>query len=281
MSTYALPEMTLPEPVKSDTVLLVASGDLRESANQNCWPAQQKMEEEVIAAFAKEGVTVQRAHPYDPERKHGFISSQRMGMEVFKNIHPGCAAHRRRGRLAVQPPRAGRAARPSRADPDRRQLVRRVAGPGGYAEPEWPLTKAGVAYSSIWSEDFTDEFFLQAASGSGSKTGRIDHDTSHVRDLNPAAAARAGSRTGPSAGRAAARRKGDHGHLRRGLHGHVQRHHRRRAAESDGHLQGAAQPVGAGRRDAAGHRRGGPGGPPLARRRGHAVHHRSRTRPPT
>jgi hypothetical protein len=88
MSSYTLPEMTLPEPVKSGTALLIASGDLRESANQNCWPAQQKMEEQVIAAFAKEGVTVRRAHPYDPERKHGFISSQRMGMEVFKNIPP-------------------------------------------------------------------------------------------------------------------------------------------------------------------------------------------------
>ena len=27
-----------------------------------------------------------RAHPYDPLQKHGFISSQRMGMDVFQSI---------------------------------------------------------------------------------------------------------------------------------------------------------------------------------------------------
>jgi len=41
-----------------------------------------------MAAFAREGVTVRRAHPYDPELKHGFIWNQRMGMDVFQNIHP-------------------------------------------------------------------------------------------------------------------------------------------------------------------------------------------------
>ena len=44
------------------------------------------MESAVIAAFANEGITVKRGHAYDPQEKHGFISSQRMGMEVFKNI---------------------------------------------------------------------------------------------------------------------------------------------------------------------------------------------------
>ena len=38
-----------------DEAILVASGDLRLSANQMCWPAQEAMEKAVIAAFAKEG----------------------------------------------------------------------------------------------------------------------------------------------------------------------------------------------------------------------------------
>jgi hypothetical protein len=44
------------------------------------------------------------------------------------------------------------------------------------------LTKMGVNYSSIWSEDFTDEFFLKAIR-EWIKTGEITHDASHVRDL--------------------------------------------------------------------------------------------------
>jgi hypothetical protein len=65
---------------------LVASGDLRLSANQTCWPAQEAMEKQVIAAFEHEGLPVVRAHPYDPIQQHGFISSQRMGMDVFQSI---------------------------------------------------------------------------------------------------------------------------------------------------------------------------------------------------
>jgi hypothetical protein len=65
---------------------LVASGDLRLSANQICWPAQEAMERQVFAAFEREGLPVVRAHPYDPEQRHGFISSQRMGMGVFQSI---------------------------------------------------------------------------------------------------------------------------------------------------------------------------------------------------
>ena len=37
-------------------------------------------------AFARHGVRVRRAHPVDASRGHGFISSQRMGMDVFAGI---------------------------------------------------------------------------------------------------------------------------------------------------------------------------------------------------
>jgi hypothetical protein len=45
------------------------------------------------------------------------------------------------------------------------------------------LTKAGVPYSTIWSEDFTDDFFLNGIR-QWIREGKITHDTSHVRDLN-------------------------------------------------------------------------------------------------
>ena len=44
------------------------------------------MERDVTAAFAELGWNVQRANPVDPATGHGFISSQRMGIEVFKDI---------------------------------------------------------------------------------------------------------------------------------------------------------------------------------------------------
>jgi len=74
--------------VAANEVLLVANGDLRKSANEVCWPAQSNLEEMLKAAFAEEGLVLRRAHAYDVERKHGFISSQRMGMDVFTHIDP-------------------------------------------------------------------------------------------------------------------------------------------------------------------------------------------------
>ena len=88
MTNYHLPEIVAASPVETGYAILVASGDMRLSANQMCWTAQEDMEQRLIAAFAAEGITIRRGHPYDPVEKHGFISSQRMGMEVFKTIHP-------------------------------------------------------------------------------------------------------------------------------------------------------------------------------------------------
>ena len=67
-------------------VYLVASGDLRSSANQTCQAAQAKMEQDLTAAIEKEGYKVQRAHPFDKAKGHGFIDSQKYGLEVFRKI---------------------------------------------------------------------------------------------------------------------------------------------------------------------------------------------------
>lgn len=62
-------------PRSSKTILLVANGDLRLSANQVCWPAQAAMEKQLAAAVAAKGFKLVRAHAYKPAQKHGFISS--------------------------------------------------------------------------------------------------------------------------------------------------------------------------------------------------------------
>ncbi len=119
------------------TVYLAASGDLRLSANQTCEAAQAELEKKIVAACQREGVKVKRAHPYDPAKKHGFIDSQKIGLEVFREHPPGRAADGGRGGLAVQPPRAARPARPHRGPIlTVGQLERRVARPGRHAQPE-------------------------------------------------------------------------------------------------------------------------------------------------
>ena len=45
------------------------------------------------------------------------------------------------------------------------------------------LTKAGIEYSTIWSEDFTDEFFTSGLK-SWLETGKIEHETAHVKTFD-------------------------------------------------------------------------------------------------
>src|SRR2546423_420475 len=89
MSDYTIPQVRKAPKVKKKQVLLIANGDLRPSANQKCWPEQANMEEALVKAVAAEGYEILRAHPYKHDQEHGFIQSQKEGMEVFRNIDPG------------------------------------------------------------------------------------------------------------------------------------------------------------------------------------------------
>ena len=87
-----------------DTIYLVASGDLRLSANQNCEAAQAEMEKQLVAAIKREGGKVKRAHPYDPVKKHGFIDSQKDGTGSVQQDSQGCARRswpKRSGSIAI------------------------------------------------------------------------------------------------------------------------------------------------------------------------------------
>ena len=67
-------------------ITLIASGDLRLDANQKCWPAQKKVEELVTAAIERNEFRTARGHAYDPVKQHGFIDSQKYGMQVFRDL---------------------------------------------------------------------------------------------------------------------------------------------------------------------------------------------------
>jgi hypothetical protein len=82
-TTYQMPTISKVSAAGKKDVLLVANGDLRLSANQNCWAAQQEMEAELAKAVTACGHKLVRAHRYKKDEQHGFIGSQREGMEVF------------------------------------------------------------------------------------------------------------------------------------------------------------------------------------------------------
>ncbi len=184
----------------SPTVILIASGDLRLSANQKCQPAQLEMEARIASAFKKVGATIKRGHPTN-RNGHGFIDSQKYGMEVFKTIPPDAplvvaeavwqySHHILPGLITHQGP------------------ILTLANWSG----QWPglvgmlnlngsLTKAGVKYATLWSDDFTDEKFLKGLRGWLAKgPAGVKHDLSHVtpfakaKPTLPAAAMKTGEK---------------------------------------------------------------------------------------
>lgn len=179
------------------TVYLVASGDLRLSANQNCWLTQEAMEKQIIGAVEREGWKVQRGHQYDPLLKHGFLDSQIRGIEVFRTIPPEAP-------LIVAEAVWQYTHHVLPGLTTHRGPILTVANWSG----QWPglvgllnlngsLTKASVKYSTLWSENFDDEFFIQGLR-KWLKTGKVAHDASHVRafaDVKvPASAAKIGAK---------------------------------------------------------------------------------------
>lgn len=169
-------------PCESDAIMLVRSGDLRQHRNRTTWPAQVRLEDRLEEAFAAVGADLCRAVPYDPDLGHGYIWSQRMGMDVFQEVDPhaplvvAIAAWQYSHHLL-----AGLR--------DHRGPILTVANWSG----EWPglvgllnlnacLTKMGVPYSTIWSERFRDDFFLEGLR-QWLHEGRIAHDTSHVQPV--------------------------------------------------------------------------------------------------
>jgi L-fucose isomerase, C-terminal domain len=169
--------------IKKKQIQLIASGDLRLSANQVCWPAQSAMEQALGAALENEGYSIVRAHAYDSKLKHGFIASQRQGMDVFRTIDPNAPlivaeavwqySHHVLAGLTTH-----------------RGPILTVANWSG----QWPglvgmlnlngsLTKAGVAYSTLWSENFTDDMFLGKLR-EWLKIGKVTHALDHVHPLS-------------------------------------------------------------------------------------------------
>ncbi len=182
--SYSKPEVTEPKSLSEKEIVLVSSGDLRHSANREGWSAQREMEQKIRTVFENEGYHVIRGHPVDPVLGHGFIWNQRMGMDVFKEIP-------RDARIVVAEAVWQYSHHVLAGLRDHRGPILTLANWSG----QWPglvgmlnlnacLTKMGVDYSTIWSENFDDPFFLKGIR-EWLEEGKITHDTSHVRPLDP------------------------------------------------------------------------------------------------
>ena len=161
-------------------IIMIANGDLRLSANQQCEAAQAEMEKQIVAAIEREGRAVKRGHAYDPVKKHGFIDSQKYGMEVFRSIPAEAplivaeavwqySHHVLHGLITHKGPILTMA-----------NWSGTWPGLVGMLNLNGSLTKAGVEYSTLWTEDFADETFVRKLR-QWLETGTISHDTSHVR----------------------------------------------------------------------------------------------------
>lgn len=181
--------------LKPQQAYLIANGDLRLAANQKCWAEQSKMEATLTDAFRKEGWKLLRAHAYDSKLKHGFIDSQKRGLEVFRDLDPTAplvvaesvwqySQHILPGLYTHRGP------------------ILTVANWSG----TWPglvgmlnlngsLTKMGVNYSTLWSEDFKDAFFRDGLR-EWLSSGVVRHNQAHVHPLDLVKLPAADDRTG-------------------------------------------------------------------------------------
>ncbi len=182
MTSYAMPQLVEPPAAEPGVVYTVASGDLRAGANVTCWPTQKKLEADFADAVQALGWSVRRGHPFDAEKGHGFIDSQRAGIEVFKTLpvdaplvvvegvwqyshHLLAGLRSHRGPILVVANWSGE-----------------FPGLVGLLNLTGSLTKAEIAHSALWSEDFTDEWARQGLR-TWLETGELTHDTGHVREL--------------------------------------------------------------------------------------------------
>jgi hypothetical protein len=176
---YSIPRPSRPARAGKKQILLIANGDLRLSANQVCWPAQAAMEEALTQAVRSCGFELGRAHPYKDDQKHGFIGSQKEGVEVFRTIDPAAP-------LIVAEAVWQYSHHVLHGLVNHRGPILTVANWSG----QWPglvgmlnlngsLTKAGVKFSTLWSEDFSDPAFVEKLKTWLVK-GKVKHRLDHV-----------------------------------------------------------------------------------------------------
>lgn len=182
-----------PEKLKLGTksIVLVANGDRRRTANTACQNAQLECERQLRKAFKRLGYEIVRAHPeVDPALGHGFIETQAQGREIFSRIskdapllvaeavwqysnHVVYNLWEHRGPILVA----------SNFDGTWPGLVGALGLEACLTRHKFSPEQAG--HSIAWSsEEFTDQVSAKKLQ-EWVKTGRITHDLTHVKAFKP------------------------------------------------------------------------------------------------
>ncbi|MDR3108540.1 MAG: fucose isomerase [Planctomycetaceae bacterium] len=166
-------------PVKN-TAILFACGDFRLQNNQNCWLQQEVLESALTQTAKNFGYNLVRANVYNPLSQHGFITSRKECLETFATISP-------QSPLIVT----------NTNEFSSHNIVPFLLtheGPiltVGHWSGSWQsvdgmlqlngsLCKAGKQYSTLWSGDFTDRWFLERFE-KWLKTGIVRFANPHVK----------------------------------------------------------------------------------------------------
>jgi hypothetical protein len=171
-----------PKHLGSSEIFLIANGNLKHFTNRNGWAAQLEMEAKLQKAFSDEGFNLIRAHGYSEELGHGFIWNQRIGLDIFNSIDPqspvviavgiwqfsqnilsGLRNHK--GPILTIGNWSGK-----------------YPGLVGLLNLNASMVKAGVKYSTIWSETFEDVFFKHGIH-EWLTSKKITHQITYPKDI--------------------------------------------------------------------------------------------------
>ena len=166
--------------VKRQKIYLISNGDFRDLACETCWPKQQETIDSVTRAFDILGYEVEVLPGYDETTRHGFITKQCLGAEIFSRVEPKAPvvillsiwayAHHVASSLQTH------------------------GGPIlllGNFDGTWPglvallnhsatLSRLCVEHSRLWSDNFAaDKKFMDRLKG-WCENGTIEYDMSHL-----------------------------------------------------------------------------------------------------
>ena len=161
-------------------IYLISNGDFRDSACETCWPKQKETLDLISESLSKLGYESLALPEYDDSKKHGFITRQCHGTDIFSHIDPEAPV------IIVLSIWAYSHHVASGLQTHKGPILLL-----GNFDGTWPglvallnhsatLSRLCVSHSRLWSETFiTDDAFM----GKLKKwcgTGRVEYDDSHL-----------------------------------------------------------------------------------------------------
>jgi L-fucose isomerase-like protein len=163
-----------------ETVYLISNGDFRDTAAEKCWPMQAQTIKAVVACFEQLGIPTRVLPEYDAGKKHGFVTRQSKGVEIFAAIEPeapvvivlSCWAYSHHVASGLQTHK-GPILLLANFDGTWPGLV-------GMLNHAATLERLCVKHSRIWSQSFGDDTDFMERLQTWCQSGKIAYDESHL-----------------------------------------------------------------------------------------------------